>query len=64
MPSRFNYKFGIEYYESFGFHIGLSFCIERKDINGKRGIYLMLYLGKIDLAIGYLLDCNEDKLNE
>lgn len=55
-----DFRFGCVISEtSWGWRIGLSFCIAPKDMNGNRETYLTFCLGKYAIIIGFL-DFYED----
>ena len=54
MGDKGTYKFGVVHDRSWGWHIGIHFCISPKFDNGKREIYLFVCLGTHDFSIGFL----------
>lgn len=42
------------------FHIGVFFCIDYKDIKGKRDKYLFICLGFHDFSIGVMTDYEDE----
>lgn len=65
MPTKSKYRqhFCIKTDPAYGFHIGAAFCVEgrdRGDENRKRDVYLLLYLGIIDIAVGFMTDYDEE----
>lgn len=64
MPSKYTHRFSIDLERNWSWHIGISFCIEPKDISGTRDIYLFLMLGCYDLSIGYLSWPEDDEYAE
>jgi len=63
MPERdrFRHHFGTTVNKAWGFHFGACFCVEPKDITDHRDVYLMLYLGVIDVCIGMITDYISDE---
>lgn len=61
MGDRYNHKFGIKLTDTWGWHIGVNFCISPKANNGKREVYLLVCLGNHDLVIGYIIHDNEEE---
>lgn len=58
--SKFQYKFKCKFTETWGWHIGFSFCVSPKDAFDKREIYLLICLGKRDLVIGMINEYIEE----
>ena len=54
MSDKSTYRFGVKHDRSWGWHIGVNFCIAPKDINGNREIYLFVCVGKHDFSIGFI----------
>lgn len=54
-------KFRVKCEKSWGWHIGLFFCVEPKsEVTGKHDIYLLVCLGKRELSIGMLTEYDDE----
>lgn len=60
MPEGCTRKFRFKHDISWSWHIGLFFCIEPKNVTGKRDYYLFFCFGRHDFSLGMITESEDE----